>query len=213
MSTSTGLLPETIRTDRLRLERLEAENPGALTLYEHLGHRAPDIEETTRYVTWDPHQTPFEAHQFRTRAEEKWEDVRGASYLVRPREGEDGAGEVAGTTGVWLYWEKRTATLGIWLRKPFWGRGYSGERADAVLDLAFDRLGLELVRVGHLPENEQSAGAIRKYVDRYGGRKEGTVRNHVTLPSGGPRDVVYYSISRDEWRAADAAATAVHYPD
>ena len=36
-------------------------------------------------------------------------------------------------------WNRRTATLGTWLRKPFWGQGYSGERAARMLELAFDR--------------------------------------------------------------------------
>ena len=213
MSDTTALLPETVETDRLRLERLDGDHPTTLALWDHLGYHAPDVEETTSYVTWDPHRTPFETHELQQRAEERWEDASGLSYVVRPREGEDGADEIAGTTGLWLDWEHRTATLGIWLRKPFWGRGYSGERADALLELAFDRLDLALLRVGHLPENEQSERAIRKYVERHGGRYEGTVRNDVALHSGAIHDVAYYAVSQTEWCDADGARTVVRYGD
>ncbi|WP_246084542.1 GNAT family N-acetyltransferase [Salinadaptatus halalkaliphilus] len=66
-------------------------------------------------------------------------------YVLCPRDGEDGAGEIAGTTSVEIDWEKRTLQPGIWFRKRFWGRRYAGERAAAVFTLAFDRLDLEVV--------------------------------------------------------------------
>lgn len=207
------LLPETVETNRLCLERLDLENPGALTLYEHLGRDAPDVEETTRYVTWEPQESPKEAHDFATRSASKWDDLEGAPYVVRPRAGERHAGEFAGTTGLWLDWERSTTTMGIWLRKPFWGRGYSGERADALLELAFGRLDFDLGRVGHLPENDQSRRAIEKYVDRHGGRLEGTFRNHVVMQSGEVRDVVNYSMSQAEWREAAGTETDVQFRD
>lgn len=94
-------------------------------------------------------------------------------------------------------WNRRTATLGTWLRKPFWGQGYSGERAARMLELAFDRLDLELVAVTHDPENDNSRRAIEKYVDRFGGRKEGRIRNDVVI-DGQPHESIRYSIARKE---------------
>jgi len=75
-----------------------------------------------------PHETKKETLEFLERGRERWEDNEAASYVIRPREGEDGAGEIAGFGGFSVDWEKRTAVLGTWLRKRFWGRGYSGER-------------------------------------------------------------------------------------
>jgi len=110
-----------------------------------------------------PHETKKETLEFLERGRERWEDNEAASYVIRPREGEDGAGEIAGFGGFSVDWEKRTAVLGTWLRKRFWGRGYSGERAAALVEVAFENLDLDLVAVSHLPENAQSQRAIEKY--------------------------------------------------
>lgn len=83
-----------------------------------------------------------------------------------------------------------------------WGNGYSGERAAALAALAFDHLDLASLRVGHDPDNDQSRRAVEKYVDRFGGRKDGTVRNEVPFPDGPVRDEVRYSVSAGEWAAS-----------
>jgi Acetyltransferases, including N-acetylases of ribosomal proteins len=67
-----------------------------------------------------------------------------------------------------------------------------------MLELAFDRLHLEVVAVSHDPANDNSRRAIERYVDRFGGRKEGHIRNDIIV-NGEPRDSVRYSISREEW--------------
>ena len=195
------MFPETIETDRLRLEPRWPENVDLDECYR-ICSSDPGIDEVTEHVTWDPHETKKETLEFLERGRERWNENEAADYVIRPREGEDGAGEIAGFGGLSVDWEKRTAVLGTWLRKRFWGRGYSGERAAALVEVAFGALDLDLVAVSHLPENEQSRRAIEKYVDRLGGRREGLLRNHITFVDGSVHDEVRYSISRDEWREA-----------
>ena len=207
----SDLFPGTVLTDRLRLEQLGPGNPDPSTFYEHTREAAPDIEETTEYVSWSPNRTPAAGVEFLENAAESWAAGEGATYVVRPREGEPGAGSFAGTTGLGLDWDRDRGELGIWLRKPFWGRAYSGERADALLALAFDRLDLELVGVSHLPENENSERAITKYVERHGGRRAGRFRNRLTDADGTVHDTIEYSVSQREWREADGAETAVEF--
>ncbi|WP_200531977.1 GNAT family protein [Halorubrum sp. LN27] len=195
------MFPETIETDRLRLEPRWPENVDLDDCYR-ICSSDPGIDEVTEHVTWDPHETKKETLEFLERGRERWEDDEAASYVIRPREGEEGAGEIAGFGGFTVDWEKRTAVLGTWLRKRFWGRGYSGERAAALAEVAFDDLDLDLVAVSHLPENDKSRRAIEKYVDRLGGRREGLLRNHITFTDGSVHDEVRYSISQGEWREA-----------
>ncbi|MFD1513707.1 GNAT family N-acetyltransferase [Halomarina rubra] len=194
------MFPERIETDRLRLERLTTDD--LWSLYEHARADAPDVDEVTRYVSWEPHETPKVTHEFLSMVETQWADREGATYVVRTREGEPLAGEFGGTTGLGVDWDRRLGTLGLWLRKPLWGRGYSGERAGALLALAFDRLDLEVVAVNHDPENDASRRAIEKYVDRFGGRREGHLRNDIRFPDGTVRDSVRYTVAREEWREA-----------
>ncbi|EJN59323.1 GNAT family N-acetyltransferase [Halogranum rubrum] len=194
------MFPAVIETDRLRLQRFCRETIDTLDLYEYTA-KSDTVEEETRYVTWDPHPTPKLTWDFLTQMEESWENAEDATYCVFPKDGEPRAGEFAGNTGLHLNWDKRKAGLGIWLRKPFWGHGYSGERAGALLQLAFDRLDLEVVDVGHLPANDQSKRAIEKYVEKYGGRHDGVLRNF-HLHDDEPVDLSHYSISQAEWRDA-----------
>ncbi|ELY97614.1 N-acetyltransferase GCN5 [Natrialba chahannaoensis JCM 10990] len=192
-----SLFPTEMESERLRYERLHPGEFNAYELYEHVRTGAPHIDELTKYMTWDPHAHPKESFDWVEQAGEKFDDGEAANYLVRPTEGER-AGELAGTAGLFADWDRRRAVFGTWFRKPFWGRGYSGERAARMLELAFDRLDLELVAVSHDPGNEKSRRAIEKYVDRFGGRKEGRLRNEIVIDDE-PRDAVQYSISRDEW--------------
>lgn len=212
---SASLFPDTIETDRLRLERVGADgvDAGPLDLYEHWGEQAPDIEATTEHVSWDPHPHPHSVAETLDRAVERAEDGDSAMFQIRPREGEPKAGEMAGTAGLFLDWDQRLAVFGMWLRKPFWGRGYSGERADAMFELAFGRLDLDAVRVSHVPENRNSERAITKYVERHGGHREGRFRNRVSFEDGSVHDTVEYSVRQEEWADADGARTAVRLRD
>jgi RimJ/RimL family protein N-acetyltransferase len=207
-----GLFPEVIETERLRLERLD-EALTVLEQYEHVSAGAPNVDEVTEYMTWDPHETPDETREFLQGVTEGWENGERAEYAVVPRDGEPRAGEYAGSAGMGIDWDRRTGTLGMWLRKPFWGRGYSGERAAAHMHLAFDRLDLEMVAVTHEVGNDKSRRAIEKYVDRFGGRREGAFRNFETHLDSGPVDSVRYTVSRDEWVANRPDDPAVEFLD
>lgn len=203
----SDLFPETIETDRLRLEVLRPETVDVHELYEHCSSD-PGIEEATEYVMWDPHRTPKETVDHVERSGEQYESNEGASYVIRPREGEDGAGEIAGNTGFDVDWDRRSMTLGIWLRKRFWGRGYSGERAAALMYVAFEHLDLDLVEVEAFVDNDRSKRAIEKYTEAHGGGRDGVLRNW-RVQDGDPIDCVRYSVSRSEWEATPTDGTVV----
>lgn len=200
------MFPEVIETERLRLRPRWPETVDVYELYE-ICSADPGIDEVTEYVTWSPHETPKETQEFLERGKSQWEDTEAANYVIRPKEGEEGAGEIAGSTGIGIDWDKRTAVFGLWLRKRFWGRGYSAERAAGLCELAFDRLDLDVVAVSHHPENGKSERAIEKYVNRFGGRREGRLRNHLEYVDGSVHDEVRYTISQDEWREATDGGT------
>jgi RimJ/RimL family protein N-acetyltransferase len=201
----TDLFPERIETERLVLEPLTTETVDTLEFYEYVRVGAPHIDEVTEYLTWDPHETPRETREFVESVTEKREAGEGATYVIRPREGEDGAGEFAGVTGFGVDWGARTATLGTWLRKRFWGRGYSGERAAALIEVAFERLDLEAVVVTVHESNEKSRKAVSRYVDAHGGRREGLLRNYHADQDGTPADVHRFTISQHEYGDATDA--------
>lgn len=201
------MFPPVIETDRLRLEQTCHENLKIREYYE-VCSADPNIEKVTKYLPWTPHDHPHESATFLEGREEAWEERSSADYLVRTKKPhpevsprvvpDDEYGPFAGQTGLGLDWDRNLASLGLWLRRPFWGRGYSGERAMALMSLAFDRLDVAVVSVSHEPNNERSRGAIEKYIERVGGRREGHLRNYMENGNG-PVDQVRYTVSQEEW--------------
>lgn len=191
---SSSLFPAYLESDRLRYEPLH-ESVETLELYEY--HRSGEIGPVMRSLGERPHATPKETADVLEESRTTWDASERATYAIRNASDD----EFVGVAELWLEWEKRKVSFGIWLREPFWGRGYSAERAGVMAYVAFDRLDLEVVTVGHQPGNDQSKRAIEKYVGTYGGQFDGVVRNG--LPpgdSGGPRDLRMYSISQSQWR-------------
>lgn len=196
-----SVFPATMRTERLRFEAIRPDAFDPFEMYEHVREGAPDVDEMTEYLTWDPHPTPKATAQFVAHAGEGFDGSDEVHYAVYPTEG-DIAGEFVGTAGFHPEWDRRLATLGVWFRRPAWGNGYSGERAARMFELAFDHLDLEYVKVDHDARNDRSRRAITKYVERFGGREEGTLRNGGVRGDGEAYDLVRYSVSREEWAAS-----------
>jgi ribosomal-protein-alanine N-acetyltransferase len=158
-----SLFPIEMDSERLRYERLHPNDVDPWELYEYTHVDAPNIDEITEHVSWNPYTHPKEAFNWVERCGERFETGEGATYVLRPKGGED-EGKLAGLGGLHPNWDVQSATLGIWLRKPFWGRGYSGERAAQMLEIAFSRLNLETVVATHDPANDNSKRAIEKYI-------------------------------------------------
>lgn len=203
------MFPQRIETDRLVLERLDE----SVELFEfyRICSSDPGIDDVTRYMPWTPHRNLYETRQFLGGVRENWTKGTEASYAIRVPASErdldrqtderSETGAFAGVGSIEIDWSRQLGSLGTWLRKPYWGRGYSGERADALIELAFDRLDLEIVTVTHHVDNEKSRCAIEKYVERNGGRREGTLRNWLPYDDH-VADEVRYTISYEEWAEA-----------
>ena len=194
------MFPAEFESDRLRFVRLTRETLDPAELYETFGRNA-DVEKVYEYVDRSPYRTVKEAADAIDRSVERFDTGTAAQYAIRPRHGEDGAGQLAGITGIYPKWDRRIATLGIVLDEPFWGRGYAGERAATFLELAFEDLDLEIVAVKYIDGNTKSKRAIESYVERFGGQYEGLVRNDLHA-EGSIYDCHRYSISRAAYDAA-----------
>ena len=195
------IFPKEIRTKRLRFRPALPATVDVHELYQ-IYSADPGIEDVTRWVAWNPHHDLEQTMELLEEHQSKWDNREKATYCIHPKESEPDSGEIAGTTNIRVDWDQRRGRLGLWLRKKYWGRGYSGERAAAFVAIAFELLDLEIVVVSHIPGNKKSEKAISKYVDRLGGRKEGYIRNGLAGDDGSVYDQVQYSISRAEWEDA-----------
>lgn len=194
------MFPETLESERLDFERLTRDTVDLFALYELLGS-GPNVDAVFEYLDERPHRTIKTTFEKICRAEQNFSEGNSAQYVIRPKASEDHAGEIVGVTGIYPKWDRRLATLGIILAKRAWGNGYSAERAAVMLDLAFDRLDLDVVAVLFIDGNEKSRRAVEKYVDQCNGRYEGLLRHRIAV-EGDVYDCHRYSISREEY--ADA---------
>jgi 8-oxo-dGTP diphosphatase len=68
--------------------------------------------------------------------------------------------------------EPAGATVGFWIGKPFWGRGYAGEALARVVDHAFDELGVLRIEAGARPDNHASIRVQEKLGFRFVGTED-----------------------------------------
>lgn len=96
--------------------------------------------------------------------------------------------EVIGSASVWTTSpEHRVGELGYTIRRDCWGRGYATDVARLLLDLGFDRLGLERLAATCDPANAASVRVLEKA----GLRREGLLRG-LLFVRGRRRDRVMF---------------------
>jgi RimJ/RimL family protein N-acetyltransferase len=83
--------------------------------------------------------------------------------------------------------------VGYGVAREYWGQGLMTEAARASLRYGFERAGLKRIVAIAIPENTASRRVMEKLGMRY--EKEARFYDH---------DVVYYAISRDEFRPGDS---------
>lgn len=193
------MFPVSLESERLKFTQLSRDNIDTREVYEILGTPNTNANEVFTYLDSTPHQTLKESYDFIVQAEEQWNDGEGAKYIIRPKQTEAHSGTTAGWAGLYPDWERQLATLGIVLDKPFWGNGYSGERAEVFIEVAFDTLDLDMVAVKYIDGNEQSKRAVERYVEKFGGTYEGLLRNWLAVDNE-IFDCHRYSIRREEYQ-------------
>lgn len=82
-----------------------------------------------------------------------------------------------------------------WLARPWQRSGTNREAKALMLCHAFETWGVRRVEFKTDSRNQQSRTALA----RLGAVEEGTLRKHLVLPDGSPRDSVYFSILDEEW--------------
>ena len=94
--------------------------------------------------------------------------------------------------------KQHQAELGYWVGKPYWGKGFCTEAAQAVLAYAFNELALIRVYARYLARNPASGRVMQKLHMQY----EGTLRQH-TKKWEQYEDYVFYGLLENEWQPVD----------
>ncbi|WP_331714081.1 GNAT family protein [Halobacterium sp. CBA1126] len=86
------------------------------------------------------------------------------------------------------------------LDRPFWGEGYASDAADALAELAFETLDLDVVAIGYERGNERSERFVESFVERHGGQYDGVLRNW-TRVGDDVLDHHRYTVTREQYEA------------
>ncbi len=101
--------------------------------------------------------------------------------------------------------EHREAEIWFAFRRDLWGQGYAGEAVSALLDLAFDRLGMHRVYGDCDPRNRRSA----RLMEKLGMQREAHLRENWWL-KGEWCDSLIYSVLEPEWASRSRRSRSLH---
>lgn len=156
--------------------------------------------EVTRFFSWGPYQDQSEAVAWlQTLPQRRADGIALELAIVDPDDWVIGVIAVLEVSR-----RDRRAVVGIWLGQAYWGTGASAESEALLAYLVFEPLRMERLGAWVDVRNPRSQRAF----ERIGYVREGTLRawhRH----GDERRDLVAYSLLREEWQQSELAAVAV----
>ncbi len=174
-------------TERLIIRGLDVDRD-----FEAWAEIASDAE-TMRTIE-SPPLKPWEAWRSLAMLMGHW-TIRGFGFFAVE---EKATGAFVGRVGPWRPHDWPGTEVGWLIGRPYWGRGYAGEAAEATINWAFDELGWSDVIHVIAPTNTKSQRVAEKIGSRI-------IRHGETLPlkslAGGDVVIDVWGQSAAEWRA------------
>jgi [ribosomal protein S5]-alanine N-acetyltransferase len=190
-----NLFPERIETRRLVFERISHEYVNPFEFYEFVS-RDDWQSAVSEHMPWYHFERLDHVADFIDKAEREWVDRDSARYLLRSKNEENA---IIGITDHGLEWEAKRAKSGIVLAEQYWGNEYGLERASVFIELTFEKYDLHAYYTTCAANNENSRRLIEKYIEKYGGRYEGLLRQYSPRPNGDVTDQHRFTIVRPEY--------------
>ena len=145
------MLPERVLAAPVALRPLEQDDAPRVQLLA--GER--EVAETTALI---PHPYPDGAAEAWIAMQAR-ERAAGREYTYAVTSSEDGC--LVGAIGLRPAPIDRES-LGYWIGRPYWGRGYATAAARAIIALAFGLLDIETLTASHLARNAASGRVMEK---------------------------------------------------
>jgi len=174
-----------LRTERLTLRPLRTEDATAL-------HRLVNDWEVAKTLARVPFPYPRELAD--TWIASTWAQIAaGEAWHLAIIGEENGAEHLVGCVGLTLARDRRTAELGYWVGRRFWGHGVAPEAAGRLCRWALANLEIAGIRASALKDNPRSQAVLRRIGLRPAGEGVQTF-----LSRGGPMPVLLFEGGREE---------------
>jgi ribosomal-protein-alanine N-acetyltransferase len=184
------------------VEELEVRGPQVRLRIPHEAdaHRLFELAsdaEVTRFFSWGPYTEEAQALAWlQTLPERRDEGIALELAIV------DTDDWVVGITAVLeISTRDRRAVVGTWFGQAYWGTGVNAESKALVARLAFEELRMERLGAWADVRNPRSQSAL----ERIGFVREGVLRAF-HRHGDERRDVVAYSLLREEWQQSELAS-------
>jgi len=177
------MFPAEVVTERLHLRPpSEADAERIFTRY------AQDVQ-VCRYMSWTPHRSMDDTHDYLQRVVTDNNQGVSAGYLIFSRASGALLGSVGGS-----YQGPSRMQFGYCLARNAWGQGYATEAARAFVNAAMSQP--DMWRVQALCDLENRASA--RVLEKAGLTLEGVLRRYLEMPNLGeePRDMYCYAVVR-----------------
>jgi len=183
--------PESLETERL-LIRCPMPGDGA----KDYAAIAESLEELKPWMPWTRHELSVEVQEENMRRARvaflQRSDLRLLLFLK-------GTDTLVGSSGLHrIDWSVPKFEIGYWIRTSFTRQGYATEAVQGITAFAFEALGAQRVEIRCASENRPSA----RVAERAGFRLEGELRNAEVDAQGKPRNVLAFSMIREEYEAS-----------
>jgi RimJ/RimL family protein N-acetyltransferase len=177
----------TLETERLRLRPFTFDDEAAVfTLVSD--------PEVARFVRFEAHRTPAETRAFFELVIEHYRRGDPFAWAIERRED----GRLIGSCGfVSEAGERKSAEIGYWLGKPYWGKAYAVEAARVLVRYGFEQMGLERVEAKCFLENR----AGQRVIEKLGMKFEGADRSEMI--KGEYPELRVYAVARQDWDRAE----------
>ncbi|SHE36359.1 Protein N-acetyltransferase, RimJ/RimL family [Marinitoga hydrogenitolerans DSM 16785] len=159
-----------------------------------------DLDKTLEYINdleVRKYINPGIVFPFRYEDEEKWYESinpdNGGKYTFAIEKIEDN--KYIGGCGInEIDWKNSVATVGIFIGKPFWNKGYGTEAMKLLVNFVFNEMNINKVKLSVFSFNKR---AIRSY-EKIGFKVEGVLREEI-FRDGIYHDEIIMGILRKEW--------------
>ena len=176
---------EPLTTERLTLRQLRASDAGDL-------HRLVNDWAVVRMLSALPFPYPRPlADEWIASAGRLWEQGREYHFAIT---GHEGAKEMLiGAAGLKFDPPKRSAALGYWVGRRFWGHGVATEATRKLVSWALANFDIDRITACVIEDNEPSARVLLRTGFRQTGTGKGAFRAR-----GGEHPVRQFTITRDD---------------
>lgn len=177
-----------LETERLLLRKVKVED--APIAYSNWCSN----EKVAKYTLWKKHKNVEETIKLFKIWEEDYNDLKTFRWIVELKENHDLIGTIDSPSKKFI--DFGTIEIGYCYGEKYWNKGYATEALKAVIKYLFEECDAYIIFADHL-ENNPASG---KVMQKSGMIFEGKLRGRIVDKDGIRNNLLYYSITKDEYK-------------